>query len=151
MNDLELLMMALVRYYLRPSIKIPDHLNLNVDIRFEEVDQDYVTSLGIEDMCVEVEDKILQPLCVIYQNNKRLISDPEFYRLLKVLVDHERSKHGDTSLKSIYSITIPGGSNLGQDIASIKSLKNISKIVGPEKTKTLLNWIADDKSQNKGQ
>lgn len=152
MVNLEVIMMALVKCYLRPFFKFDSNKykpRLSAEIRFEEVESDYVANLGLETLCIETDSKIFQPLCVINESYKWLISDLKFYEILKSLVDSEISK-GDKTLKSNYLLDIDLEElDLGGNVNFMKGLKKISKVVGPDKTKTLIEWVDNGKSQNK--
>jgi len=154
MSNLEMMMGALVRSYLKIRIQPGPLTNPNTkftftfEVRLEEVEPDYVANLGLKDICIEVDDRILQPLCIINDSNKWIISDPKFYEILKVVLDHESSKNED--LKDRYILDIQAEENdLGRDIKFIKSLKKLGSIIGPEKTKTLIEWVDYGKGQNK--
>lgn len=145
---------ALVRSYLKIRIQPgpltnPDtKFTFTFEVRLEEVEPDYVANLGLEDICIEVDDRILQPLCIVNDSKKWIISDPKFYEILKVVLDHESSR--DENLKTRYILDVQAEKNdLGSDIKFIKSLKKLSKIIGPEKTKTLIKWVDYGKGQNK--
>lgn len=144
--------MALVKCYLRPFLKSDSNKGksrLSAEIRFEEVESDYVANLGLETLCIETNSKIFQPLCIINESYKWLISDFKFYEILKSLVDNEISK-GDRTLESNYLLDIELEElDLGTNVNFVKGLKKISNVVGPEKTKTLIEWVDNGKSQNK--